>query len=289
MELPLDDKMYGTPGIVPWMWVTKEGNITVLGGHSLSNYSKAIYGNFAHINEFYRLRADDSLEEIVNKDLIRLGETIVWKPQRDYFDKMTGPRSDVSVWRPFDGAPFFTGAEIIAIETTWTREDPTGLMETVTTFGEVQFNSLPTFVDGVLSALGDRSLSLLHIQVHGSERGRGIYFGSDDMVHEGSFHYYQPILRKLAGRFRPDGWAFFRACFGGQYHVLMRQFRDLWQCNVVSGLSWQSNWVPVQGGDFNRGGYYFVRTNGEEYHSRVLPISLRHQTGRRLIRWAQGE
>ncbi|MEM5581756.1 MULTISPECIES: hypothetical protein [unclassified Roseibium] len=288
MQLPLSDKRYGVPGIA-WMWVQKTGEIDVYHGHSLSYYSKAIYGNFSHINEFYRPGENGGLQEIVNKDLIRIGEKIIWKPQYDYYIEMNGPRSGTSVTLPPDQAPFFTGAEIIAIETTYSWDDAAGLLETVTTFGEVQFNSMPTFVDGVLSALGTRSLSVLHVQVHGSSEGSGIDFGSHDMLREGTFHNYEPLLRKLAGRFRADGWVFFRACFGGQYHVLMRQIRDLWQCNVISGVNWQSNWLPLQGGDFNQGAYYVVKANGEEYTTQMLPGSLRHLTGRRLIRWATGE
>lgn len=289
MILPLDDKRYGTPGSGPWMWVTKEGEITVMHGHSLSGYSQAIYGDFSRIGEFYREDADGNLVEIVNKDLIYKSETIVWKPQREHYTRLSGPRSGTVVNTTPDAAPFFSGAEIIAIESTYSWEDPTGLMETLTTFGEVQFQGVQPFVDGVVTTLGTRSLSLLHVQAHGSPKGRGIDFGAGDMVHEGSFHYYHPQFQKLAGRFRPDGWVFFRACFGGTYHELMRQFRDLWHCNVISGVGSQSNWVPAQGGDFNRDAYYVVKADGTEYTTRFLPGSLRHLTGRRLIRWARGE
>lgn len=287
MILSLAEKTYGTPGKDPWVRVSAEGNILVLSGHSLSNYSKAIYGDFNHLSEFFRLAPDGSVLEIVNKNLIHIGETIVWKPQYDHHRKMTGARSGDTYTLPPKGASSLRGAEIIALDPAYSWSEPAGLFEAIATFGEVHFTDVKSFASNVLNAAGASKIGVLHVQVHGRQANGVLMFGSSDNVHHGSFHYYRPHFQKLAGKFLSDAWVFFRACYGGQQHILLRQFRDLWQCNVISGISTQRNLPGIA--DFNMQGYYVVEAGGAEYTTQTLPGGLRHSNVRRMVRPLAGD
>ncbi len=46
----------------------------------LSKYSMAIYGDLSHINEFFRMDSGGRPVPIANKNLIRAGERLLWRP-----------------------------------------------------------------------------------------------------------------------------------------------------------------------------------------------------------------
>jgi hypothetical protein len=59
--------------------INDDGSLVVKPGDSLSKYSQALYGNFDHIGEFYRSNGTPP-KEILNKDLIHVGETLYHIP-----------------------------------------------------------------------------------------------------------------------------------------------------------------------------------------------------------------
>lgn|SRR5262245_23773575 len=59
--------------------INDDGSLIVKPGDSLSKYSQAIYGDFNHIDEFYLSKANPPAE-IINKDLITVGQTLYYIP-----------------------------------------------------------------------------------------------------------------------------------------------------------------------------------------------------------------
>lgn len=167
---------------------------------------------------------------------------------------------------------FTTGAEIIAIEDT----DWVGWVESATTVGEVNFQSLEGFVTNVLNELGDRSISLLHVQVHGNPDGMG--FG-DDWLSNASFDTYRAQLRRLASRFASHAWVDLRACEVGANLELMHRIRRLWGVGVVAGRSFQNNLF-----DLNFGSYQIVHADGRESTSFSAPPWVAYASERRAVR-----
>jgi len=167
---------------------------------------------------------------------------------------------------------FGAGAEIIAIE----DSDTVGWAESATTFGEVNFRSAQTFVDNVLSELGTRQMSLLHIQVHGSPGG--VAFGPD-WVSSSSFGSYRALLGRLTSKFEADSWVDLRACEVGQNLPLLRQFRSLWNVAIIAGRGLQSNIV-----DANLGFYQIIDSAGREFQSFGAPPWVRYNGARRASR-----
>ncbi|MEE8270451.1 MAG: hypothetical protein V3R98_01800, partial [Alphaproteobacteria bacterium] len=151
------------------------------------------------------------------------------------------------------------GAEIIAIEDT----DTVGWVECATTIGEVTFQNIQTFVHNVLCELGTRSLSLLHIQVHGNEHG--VQFGPS-WVTINNFGTHQPTLSRLGPKFAGGAWVDLRACDAGQNLPLLRLFHSLWNVGIVAGRGRQSNLI-----DANLGNYQVITPSGHEYQSVMAP------------------
>lgn len=164
------------------------------------------------------------------------------------------------------------GAEIIAIE----DSDTTGWLESATTVGEVNFQSLQAFVDNVLSELGSRDLALLHIQVHGSPTG--VAFGPD-WVNADNFSTYQPNLGRLAPKFIRHAWVDLRACEVGQNLPLLHMFRRLWGVGIVAGRGLQNNLL-----DANFGLYQIIDPEGNETTSFTVPPWVGYDIGRRATR-----
>src|SRR5512136_1638130 len=109
------------------------------------------------------------------------------------------------------------GAEIIAIDDT----DRTGWLECATTVGEVAFQTVATFVDRVIAALGARKMSLLHLQVHGSPDA--VWFGTEE-VSMATFGNFEATFRRLASKFESGAWVDLRACLIGQNLPLLHRF-----------------------------------------------------------------
>jgi hypothetical protein len=164
------------------------------------------------------------------------------------------------------------GAEIIAIEDT----DSVGWVESATTVGEVAFQSLTSFVDNVIAALGGRRLALLHIQVHGSPSG--VWFGSD-MLSDSNFSSFSGRLGRLTASFESGAWVDLRACEVGQNLPLLRRLHNLWGVGIVAGRGLQSNLV-----DANLGRYQVITPGGNEDTSFFVPPWVEYDTGRRATR-----
>jgi hypothetical protein len=165
-----------------------------------------------------------------------------------------------------------TGAEVIAIE----DSDTTGWLESATTIGEVNFSSAQTFVDNVLSDLGTRQMSLLHIQVHGNPDG--VAFGGD-WVSSSSFGSYRALFGRLTAKFQSNSWVDLRACKVGQNLPLLRQFRGLWSVGIVAGRGSQNNLL-----DANFGFYQVIYPDGREEQTFTVPVWVEYDVGRRGIR-----
>jgi hypothetical protein len=164
------------------------------------------------------------------------------------------------------------GAEVIAIEDT----DRVGWVESAITLGEVNFNSVQTFVDNVLRDLGNRHMSLLHIQVHGSPSGAS--FGSD-RISMCSFASFRTALARLTPKFTGEAWVDLRACEIGQNLPLLHQFRTLWNVGIVAGRGTQSNLV-----DANTGRYQIITRDGRESMAFLTPPHVAYRVGRRALR-----
>jgi hypothetical protein len=165
-----------------------------------------------------------------------------------------------------------TGAEVIAIE----DSDATGWVESATTVGEVNFRSAQTFVDNVLSDLGARQMSLLHIQVHGNPDGVG--FGRD-WVSTATFGAHRALFGRLTPKFKPNAWVDLRACKVGQNLALLRQFRGLWNVGIVAGRGSQNNLF-----DANFGFYQIIHPDGREEQSFTVPPWVEYDAVRRGVR-----
>jgi Domain of unknown function (DUF4347) len=165
---------------------------------------------------------------------------------------------------------FEFGAELIAIE----DSDYVGWVESFTSFGELNFQSVETFADVVVSDLGDRKLALLHIQVHGNPSGLG--FGPDWLTTV-NFDSYRAQLRRLSGKFIANGWVALRACNVGENLALLRRFHQLWSVGVVAGRGSQNNVL-----DANFGSYQIVYPDGREDTSFFRPPWTEYNASRRL-------
>lgn len=166
------------------------------------------------------------------------------------------------------------GAEIIAIEDT----DSVGWVESFTTLGEVTFQNLRGFVANVIAALDGRTLSLLHIQVHGSPAG--VWFGPD-MVTDANFSTYSAQLGRLTASFRAGAWVDLRACDVGQNLPLLRLIHNLWGVGIVAGRGKQNNLF-----DANLGRYQLITPRGDEDTSLFVPPWVEYDTSRRVTRAA---
>jgi hypothetical protein len=164
------------------------------------------------------------------------------------------------------------GAEVIAIEDT----DSVGWVESATTIGEVNFNSVPSFVDNILADLGDRQMSLLHIQVHGSPTH--ISFGPTQITNA-TFAAHLGTFARLSSKFAPHSWVDLRACNIGQNIELLQKFRRLWNVGIVAGRGSQNNVM-----DFNLGSYQIVSPNGNESTQFFAPSWVEYSAPRRAAR-----
>ena len=165
-----------------------------------------------------------------------------------------------------------TGAEVIAIE----DSDIVGFAEATASLGEVTFRSLEGFVTNVLSDLGARNISLLHVQVHGNSDGMG--FG-EDWLSVATFDTYRAQLRRLSSKFTSNAWADLRGCEVGMNLPLMHRFRELWGVGVVAGRGLQNNLF-----DMNFGTYQIVHRDGREDTSFSAPPWVAYDVGRRAAR-----
>jgi hypothetical protein len=165
------------------------------------------------------------------------------------------------------------GAEVIAIDDT----DGVGDAESATTIGEVTFQNVETFVDNVMSELGDRWMSLLHIQVHGNPTG--IWFGRDHVT-VNTFVNYRRRFAQLSEYFTDGAWVDLRACEVGQNLPLLHKFRELWGVGIVAGRGLQYNVVF----EANLGRYQIVTADGEETKSLTVPPWVAYDVGRRAVR-----
>jgi hypothetical protein len=164
------------------------------------------------------------------------------------------------------------GAEIIAIDDT----DSVGWVESATTLGEVGFQCPNTFVNNVLGALGSRSMSLLHVQVHGSPEA--VWFGTH-RVDLTSLESYRSAFARLTPKFTGDAWVDMRACNVGQNLTLLHAFRRLWNVGIVAGRGLQSNVL-----DANLGFYQIVSKSGTESTSFSVPPWVEYNLTRRAVR-----
>jgi hypothetical protein len=170
------------------------------------------------------------------------------------------------------------GIEVIAIE----DSDAVGIVEDLTTIGEVNFNSMQSFVDNVLASLAGRKMSLLHIQVHGNETTA--YFGNDELSND-TYLTHPGNLSRLTRHFDSPGfftggpYVDFRACQIGNSLDLLRRLAALWQVTVVAGRGFQNNVL-----DFNTGRYVMVRPDGTSETFVTCPPPVRYDATRRLIR-----
>jgi hypothetical protein len=166
------------------------------------------------------------------------------------------------------------GAEIIAIDNT----DFVGLAEDWTTLniGEFTFSDVQTFVDGVLAEVGSRTISLLHIQVHGSPNAA--FFGSN-RVDTTSFAGYQAQFSRLRGKFNSGAWVDLRACLVGQNLPLLRMFHNLWNVGIVAGRGLQNNIF-----DMNQGRYQLIYPSGREDTTFFVPSFVEYSATRRAAR-----
>lgn len=164
------------------------------------------------------------------------------------------------------------GAEVIAIE----DSDSVGWVESATTAGEVNFNSVQSFVDNVLADLNGRKMSLLHIQAHGSPSG--VWFGPTEIT-TGNFSSYRGEFGRLASSFTDNAWVDMRACEVGQNLALLHEFRRLWSVGLVAGRGLQNNLF-----DANFGFYQIVTREGTESTSFRVPPWVEYNVGRRALR-----
>ena len=166
---------------------------------------------------------------------------------------------------------FEFGTEIIAIE----DSDFVGKAESAATIGEVTFRSLQEFADVVLQELGERKISVLHVQVHGNNDG--IDFGYDTLCLD-TFDVCRAQLDRLRSKFISNGWVNLRACNIGNNTALMHRLRKLWNVGVVAGMGGQINVVEA-----NSGWYRIVYPNGTEALSWEVPRWVNYDLGRRLV------
>ncbi len=164
------------------------------------------------------------------------------------------------------------GAEIIAIEDT----DSVGWVESATTIGEVGFQSVTTFVDNVLAALGSRQMALLHVQVHGSPQA--VWFGPS-RLDTATFASHSSVLGRLSPKFVANAWVDMRACNVGQNLALLHMFRRLWGTGIVAGRGLQNNVL-----DANMGFYQIISPSGDESRSFSVPPWVEYNVTRRATR-----
>jgi hypothetical protein len=170
------------------------------------------------------------------------------------------------------------GEEVYAIDETTSSGgvDYVGWFESAITIGEVNFTNVASFATNVLSHIGARRLSLLHIQVHGSPSGAR--FGSD-WVSQTTFATHRPQFARLTSHFTPNAWVDLRACNVGQNLPLLRLFHGLWGTGIVAGRGRQNNVL-----DMNFGSYQIIHPDGSENTSVFVPPWVRYNPSRRLAR-----
>ncbi|MQX38237.1 DUF4347 domain-containing protein [Roseospira navarrensis] len=170
------------------------------------------------------------------------------------------------------------GEEVYAIDETTANGgvDYVGWIESAITIGEVNFTNVDTFVSAVLSHIGPRFMSLLHIQVHGSPSGAR--FGAN-WVSDTTFPTYRARFARLTSHFSQNAWVDLRACNVGQNLTLMRQFHGLWGVGIVAGRGRQNNVL-----DMNMGRYQIIHPDGREETSIFCPPWVKYDAGRRMAR-----
>lgn len=170
------------------------------------------------------------------------------------------------------------GEEVYAIDETTSSGgvDIVGWVESATTIGEVNFTNVATFVGNVLAHIGPRSMSLLHIQVHGNPSS--VRFGSQ-WVSDRNFGTHRAQFARLTPKFTRNAWVDLRACKIGQNLALMRLFHGLWGTGIVAGRGSQNNLF-----DANFGRYQIIHPNGQEETSFFVPSWVQYDPRRRLAR-----
>jgi hypothetical protein len=126
--------------------------------------------------------------------------------------------------------------------------DSVGTIESVFSIGEVNFTDLTSMVDNILARIGQRPMSRLDIQVHGSPQAA---FIGNTHITVGSFAAYASTLGRLRGHFTSSGFVHLRACLVGQNLPLLRLFSDAFGVHVYAGTGNQHNvLIPFNEGDY---------------------------------------
>ena len=160
--------------------------------------------------------------------------------------------------------------EIIAIES----GDETGWLESATTIGEVEFNSIQSFVDNVRNFLNGDRMHKLHLQAHGNTTE--IEFGSDTLDLDSFTLLYRGTFALLTPCFTSNAIVVLRACEVGQNVALLTTLARVWNVTIIAGRGAQNNLL-----NFNTGRYVIISPDGSIDTSIFLPAQADYQnTGR---------
>jgi hypothetical protein len=106
-----------------------------------------------------------------------------------------------------------------------------------------------TMVDNVLTKAGTNKISRLNILDHGNPRGG--YFGKDWLT-PANLKYYEPILRRLKGKFTEGGIVHLQHCNIGQNRAFMRQLSAILGVDIVGGTGLHNPVYRFNWGDYVR-------------------------------------
>ncbi|MEM1160756.1 MAG: hypothetical protein AAGJ28_07465 [Pseudomonadota bacterium] len=270
--------------------------VRVKPGDMISVYTKILYDSFGNRDgcwhTFMRAKTGvewvESLEDltpITDYGRIVAGETLYHAPSVEEHNQAPQSRALAPVGSdlPVRDAPDvrrLIGCEIVAYDDYRREEDwvSVGWGESVTTFGDVEFHDITSFVDGVIGAAAGDRIALLHLQAHGYTSG--IHFG-DPVNGRGvaltnaSFNQHANELRRLRPHFADGAWVAVRACHVGQNLQLLQSLRDAWGVNIFAGLSY---WRNVS--DYNTGNYVVLTRDGQMYQTTTMPDEIQHSTWR---------
>jgi hypothetical protein len=171
--------------------------------------------------------------------------------------------------------------EVIAIES----GDTAGWIEAATTLGEVEFNSIKSFVDNVIGFLKGNTIHKLHLQAHGDSTS--IEFGADELNVDNFKEMYRGQLSRLTPFF---SWhrliggdttpiVVLRACEIGQNTTLLANLAGAWNVKVISGRGYQNNLYNM-----NTGRYVTMNPDGSSDTSIILPPNADYESGGAAVR-----
>lgn len=163
--------------------------------------------------------------------------------------------------------------EVIAIQ----KGDATGWMEAAAAIGEIEFDSIESFLNNTYDFVQGARISRLHLQAHGDSEA--VYFGSDILNVDSFKTIFRPSFATLTPFFAPGAVVALRACEIGQNVALLQNFAACWNVTVVAGRGYENNVY-----NSNTGRYVTVTPGGNVTTSIFLPSEADYQGGGAVTR-----